>query len=266
MEARDLGYKLTTLQQAVLDLTNTFDSDSEVRYNLLSYSHTRDHWRLTREEVAALPLQLKLHGSAVWLREAVRGYLIYLEYLVGLIRGEEQRILIFPEDFVTSVQAEKLRSNWLRLPDFAQAVHALIEMLRESLDYFNVQLVEGWVMRVLMRRWDDERPSFWADLPQEQVLHELRNLEDVVYSRARVIYGSEGSRFFEAMTRVPGIEEKVRRFFILSHKQLMIISSYLQGNSNVTADDIVAIDPPVPRAQSRWMQTRSGIVLPRPSM
>lgn len=259
----DFGFVLTELQQMVLDYADRFESDPDARHELFAYSHTYTAWGLTREETAELPAKFNHCDSAIWLREAARGYLIYLNYLVGTIRGEEVPTLILPEDFVRIANIEVLRSEWLRVPAFADAVQAFVLALRETMDYFNVQLVSHWMRTTLYKTSIcDEKLPYMLGIPLEQSTQELLSLEEAAYDRAEELYRNQCRVTYDAMMTAQGFDERVRVFFTFTREQLMMIASYNRAAREINPDLIVAMDPPVSEPLPVWKQIESGIFVP----
>lgn len=263
MDAQSLGYQLTDLQRQVIELAKTFDEDSETRYQLLAYSHTRTAWPLSREEVDELPHELRFCGSSVWLREAVRAYLIYLEHLIGLIRGEGTSSLVLPDTIASISGIEYIRSEWLRVWEFREAAEEFVDALKEAFDYFNCQLVVTWMREALSRTQQrDDKPSFCSNMPWSDVVSELQALEDVVFGRARTLYAGRCKRAYQELMRVKGIESSVLSFFNFTQEQLMTMAACNRRCFEVNPDNIVAMDPPTTEPKPAWKETATGLLVP----
>ena len=263
MKNIEIGYALTPFQQTVLDLTKQFEESADVRYELFAYGQTKTAWKLSREEVEAFPNQFKLLNSATWIREAARGYFLYLEYFIGLIRGEHVSSLLLPEDIPRIATIEDLRSEWLRIPAFREAVEGLMTALEQTLDYFNIQLVCNLVRDGLYRtKHNDDKPSFTPELSWTQIKEELQALEDTVYCRAKTFYHVYCDKAHQSMMDVPGVDPSILRYFTFTQQQLMTIAAHNRGCYQVDPEKIVAMDPSQPEPVQQWKETAAGLIVP----
>lgn len=257
-------FRLTPLQETVLRLTNQFDMFPEVRHEILVYGLPATTWHCLQEAETEYPLLFKFLSSPIWLREAVRGYLLYLEQAIDRIRGQEPERFILPKDFPSIVRAENIRSRWLELDQLREAVSGLQTALGQTFDWFNLQIVCGLVRQACERTAHrEEKPSFCKNIQPKEADAELRALENFAYVRGRSCFTGVCRTAHAQLVNVPNVEPALIQVFNVTSQQLWMIASVNRGNIHIGAQEITAHDvQDKPKAPSRWITNPSGLIVP----
>lgn len=262
MKIGNQEHRLTPLQETVVRLTNQFDTDEEVQYEILFHGLPPTIWLRLQTQKRQSRFLLKLLGSSVWLREATRGYLLYLEYLLGKIRGEEATPLLLPDNFSTILKIENLRSQWIQSETLREAVEELQAVLNQVFTWFNIQLICELVQAAFAyTAHQTARPSFCQEVTSQEAQQEWPALANLAYTQGRAIFSNRCHSAQEQLKVVGDVDSEIIQLFIFTPIQLHLLAAVHRGSTAISAADITDRDEH-PQPAPAWKATPSGLIVP----
>lgn len=174
-----MNYDEVPVGPEIVRFVDNFDTDPDVKVELLSYVHSDSVFEpLDREAVLQEWGDYKLieFPSGVWAREMTLGLLGHLLVVRNdLIRGQGS-VIVAKFGHGAMDKVEDLRVEWLRNTAIQNATNRLIEMLEQAAHGYNVQMVACWVQRVHSGLL--EQMPLRKDQPLEELIHDLGLLAD----------------------------------------------------------------------------------------
>lgn len=242
------------------EIVTRFDSDIELRYDLLTRSCSISFQPLTREELDEMFSDTHFNEivSGVYDREkAISSLLFFLLIRDALVA--DRKITVTKDDLAAELTRELLRDEWLTNHEARIKFEALISHLNKAIRWFNVQFICTELHKTCTQQ--KELPLCGErGLSRSVVSRESTIIANEAYYNATGIF-HQTVKPYEAFIEAAG-EDLADMFQVDS----LLINQLMLSRMGKIIDiptEVGDLAPSKPDSENDWAETPSGLLVPR---
>jgi len=261
---------ITDLDQVPLgsrfnDTVDRFGQDEDVRLDILRYALTLGHYPMSQEETRVKYSFIRCWNDAtscIFLREQTIAILMYYEVVLGKLRSTG---IILPGQENMADSLDDCRSEWLRCNEIRVAVEELVESLKKTSRWFNIQRLAGWVTEATHKDFDGffllkELPDCIIGGKKYGISQQCSMIDDFAYTRGKSLMSSICAAY-NKLTSALGQSEALGRFLSVSLEESRQWAGYrVTGHYPKPGEE----EPDTETALPGFTPSPSGIVYPDP--